>query len=146
MQFILRKYNGIYLCALLLAIFLLFSCKSTADPYKEDLTSKEYFQKAVEASDARNYKLALKYYEAFQAQSPGDRDGNLWALYEIGLIHYKTGNKEKALEFFDSLLDFYRKALESESEPENPLPEAPRILAEKIKGKIAGEEAATEAE
>ncbi len=146
MQFILRKSNRIYVCALLLVIFLLFSCKSTADPYKEDLTSKEYFQRAVEASDVRNYKLALKYYEAFQAKFPDDRDGNLWALYEIGLIHYKTGNKEKALELFDSLLGFYIKARESEGELENPLPEAPRILAEKIKEKIAGEEAATEAE
>jgi outer membrane protein assembly factor BamD (BamD/ComL family) len=129
--------------AFLLTIYVLipislivFSCKSTGDPYEQDLTEKEYFQMAIEASDSGNYRLAIRYYRAFQEKFPDDRDGNIWALYEIGFLHHKMGDDDAAVEFFDSLLAIYA---ESDGSEVPPLPEAPRILAAKVKENILAE-------
>jgi tetratricopeptide (TPR) repeat protein len=129
------------LCILIL-LFFVPSCKSVGDPYEQDLAAREYFQKAMEASESGNHRLAIRYYQAFQEKYPEDRDGNIWALYEIGFLHHKMGNYEAALEYFDSVLAVYA---ESDGSETPPLPEAPRILAEKVKEKILAErEAAAE--
>ena len=87
---------------LVFSIGLLFiGCQSTVDPVEENLNKKEYFQRAIEAVDGRNFKLALRYYEAFTDKFPDDRDGNLWATYEIAFLHHKLGDDDKAVEMFD---------------------------------------------
>jgi len=129
------------LWALLLALAV--SCGSTADPYEQDLPPGEFFQLAVEASESGNYRLAVKYYDAFRQKYPEDRVGNIWAMYEIGLLYHKMGTDEKALELFDQVLEAYAESENTEAEP---LPEAPRILAEKIKAKIETEAPLTAAE
>ena len=110
----------------------MIGCQSTVDPLEEDLNKKEYFQKAIEASDSRNYKLALRYYEVFKEKFPDDRDGNLWAAYEIAFLHHKLGDDDMAVELFDQLLARY--------ETEQGLPPAPRILAERVKSNIINKE------
>ena len=127
-------------CLLIPLILIISSCKSAGDPYEQDLTSREYFQKAMEASDSGSYRLAIRYYEAFQEKFPDDRDGNIWALYEIGFLYYKAGDSEVALELFDSLLAIYA---ESDGSEIPPLPEAPRILAAKVKEKILADREAS---
>lgn len=128
----------------MISLFLLIlSCKSMGDPYEQDLTSREYFQKAMEASESGNYRLSIRYYEAFQEKFPEDRDGNIWALYEIGFLHHKLGEDEAAVELFDSLLAIYT---ESDGLETPPLPDAPRILAAKVKENILAEREASVSE
>ncbi|MBN2532969.1 MAG: tetratricopeptide repeat protein [Spirochaetales bacterium] len=112
--------------------FLLFiilcssGCVTRIDPYKEEISSVEIFQKAYEATDIRNYSLAISYYKAFMERFPDDRKGCIWAQYEIAFLHHKMGKDDKAVELFNELLKKY------EEEDGVLLPEAPRILSEKV--------------
>jgi tetratricopeptide (TPR) repeat protein len=106
-------------------------CKTPVDPMTLDLTADQYFQRAIEATDRDNYKLAVGYYEAFQAKFPDDRVRNVWAVYEIGMLYHKLGEDDKAIAMFDKVLSLY------ETQGANsPLPPAPRVLAEKVKTNI----------
>ncbi len=121
--------KALLLLALLSALGLL-SCKSGPAEIPPDLTPADYFQKAQEASDAGKYALALKYYESFLQHYPDERDRGLWARYEIALLHSKMKDTATALRLFDELLALYA------GEDAAQLPQAPRILAEKIKAKL----------
>jgi outer membrane protein assembly factor BamD (BamD/ComL family) len=111
----------------LLIITLLFSgCLSRIDPYEENISSVEIFQKAYEATDARNYSLAISYYKAFIERFPDDRKGCIWAQYEIAFLYHKMGKDDKSLELFNELIKQY------EGEDGDLLPEAPKILSEKV--------------
>lgn len=111
---------------------LLIGCQSTIDPVEENLNKKEYFQRAIEAADGRNYKLALRYYEVFAEKYPDDRDGNLWAGYEIAFLYHKLGDDDRAVELFDQIISRY--------ETEQGLPPAPGILAKQVKSNILDNE------
>ncbi|UCF99873.1 MAG: hypothetical protein JSV89_10140 [Spirochaetaceae bacterium] len=116
-------------------VSLLTLCYSVPDEIEAGLTPLEYFQRAQEATDASRYALAIAYYEKFQEQYPVEQhpeelDRNIWAEYEIALLHSKMGKNKLALELFDALLAKY----ESGDFPD--LPEGPRILAEKVKARI----------
>jgi outer membrane protein assembly factor BamD (BamD/ComL family) len=113
--------------ALLLLVFAsMTSCSSTVDPYKEELSSELYFQKAHEASDNGNFPLAIDYYKAFQQKFPDEIKGNLWASFEIAFIYHKQGNNDEAIKLFQALLDKY--ALPGAAD----YPQAPKILTEKV--------------
>ncbi len=118
--------------AALIALAAAAGCRSTVDPLSQNLTPDQYFQRAIEASDKDNYKLALRYYEAFQAKYPGDPSRNAWASYEIALLYHKLGEDAKAIELFDKLLALYQ----NQPADAPPLPPGPRVLAEKVKGNI----------
>jgi outer membrane protein assembly factor BamD (BamD/ComL family) len=120
------------LFAVLLAMGLLWGCKSTPPPIEQDLSPTGFFQKAQEASDAGKYALAIKYYEAFLSKYPDEQERILWARYEIALLHHKMGDDATALRLFDELLALY--ATDSAN-----LPQGPRILAAKLKAKIQSE-------
>ena len=125
------------LCALLLILLaMLTACRSTADPFELDLSRREYFQKAIEASDTNNYSLALKYYQAFQQKFPDDFSGNLWASYEIAFCYHKMGRDKQAAELFRALLDRYEQLAEDKNVNEEAVPLGPQILAEKVLAKI----------
>ena len=113
-----------------LAAFLLNGCLSTIDPYAEEVTSIDLFQNAYEATEAGRYALAISYYEAIQERFPDDVRGNLWASFEIAFLYHKMGKNEEALKRFEDLLTRY------EGEEGNLLPQAPRILAEKVTEEI----------
>jgi outer membrane protein assembly factor BamD (BamD/ComL family) len=120
----------------LITIFvsLLAVCSSVPDEIQEGLTPLEYFQRAQEATDENRYALAIAYYQKFQEQYPEEqypdqRDRNIWAEYEIALLHHKMGKDQIALERFEALLARYEAG-------ETDLPEGPRILAEKVKARI----------
>jgi len=106
------------------------ACRTTPVNIPQELTPADLFQKAQEASDVGRYALALKYYQAFQQRYPDERDRNLWARYEIALLHYKMGDDATAVRQFDELLAMYS------GEGAADLPQGPKILAEKIKKKI----------
>ena len=121
-------------------VSLLAVCSSVPDEIPEGLTPLEYFQMAQEATDESRYALAIAYYEKFQQQypeqqHPEQRDRNVWAEYEIALLHHKMGKDQIALERFEALLARYEAG-------EADLPDGPRILAEKVKARIEEELAA----
>ncbi|HUV06917.1 MAG TPA: tetratricopeptide repeat protein [Spirochaetia bacterium] len=137
----MKRTNPSVQLLILLPLFALFmtGCRSTVDPYELDLTPGEYFQKAIDASDSGNYKLALRYYEAFQQKYPEDLSGNLWASYEIALCYHKMGRNKTAAELFRTLLDQYDKIAQETKEDaadKEPVPLGPRILAEKVLQRI----------
>jgi tetratricopeptide (TPR) repeat protein len=118
--------------ALGLVLLIVAGCQSTVDPKQLDLTPDQYFQRAIDASEKDNYRLALSYYEAFQAKFPDDLERNAWASYEIAFLYHKLGNDAKAIELFDKLLQRY--ADQKEGSPQ--MPPGPRVLAQKVKGNI----------
>lgn len=122
----------IALIAVAAAVLAASGCRSTGDPLAQDLTPEQYFQRAIDASDRSNYRLAMRYYEAFQARYPDDVRRNVWASYEIAVLHHKLGNDVKAVELLDELLAKY----DAPQEGAAPLPAAPRVLARKVKGNI----------
>ncbi len=114
--------------AVVLALVAAAGCRSTVDPLAQDLTPDQYFQRAIEASDKDNYRLALRYYEAFQAKFPNDAARNIWASYEIALLHHKLGDDDKAIELFDQLLARY------ENQPADAPPLPPRAARARREG------------
>ena len=113
----------------LIFLLSLFSCASSAALDEEGLSPAEYFQKAYKASDNKNYKLAIRYYEAFQAKYPDEVERNIWAEYEIAFTYYKMGNMEKADELFTLLIARYDEE-GSVNFPPGPLALAEKVLAE----------------
>jgi tetratricopeptide (TPR) repeat protein len=118
--------------AVVLALVASAGCRSTVDPLAQDLTPDQYFQRAIEASDKDDYRLAMKYYEAFQTKYPDDAARNIWASYEIALLHHKIGDDDKAIELFDQVIARYQ----NQPPDAPPLPPGPRVLAEKVKNNI----------
>src|SRR5512137_1829298 len=92
------------LIVMLLALSLIWGCKSTPPPIEQELSPTGFFQKAQEASDANKYALAIKYYEAFLSKYPDERDRGVWARYEIALLKHKMGDDATAVRLFDELL------------------------------------------
>ena len=110
-------------------LFLAAGCVSSPVPSDtSDLTPAEIFQKAQDASDRSDYSVALQYYHLFQEKFHDDAEHQAWASYEIAFIYHKMGDDTKALALFDELLARYTSG--------EKLPEAPRILAEKVKARI----------
>jgi outer membrane protein assembly factor BamD (BamD/ComL family) len=124
--------KALLLLALLAALGSL-SCKSVPTEIPPELSPADFFQRAQEASDAGKYALALKYYESFLERYPEERDRGLWARYEIALLHSKMKENATAVRLFDELLALYS------AEDAAQLPQAPRILAEKIKAQLLAE-------
>ena len=127
------------------SVFLIPSCGSQADPYALDITSKEYFQRGIEASDKNNYKLALQYYDAYLKKYPWQPEdteniellsGNLWASYEIAFAYYKMKKDRTAVELLEELLDRYDALQQREDIDPNTIPQGPLILGELVLEKI----------
>jgi outer membrane protein assembly factor BamD (BamD/ComL family) len=118
----------VFACLILSILFA--SCAGSASPDVEGLTVAEYFQKAYEASDNKNYKLAIAYYKIFQENFPDQVERNIWAEYEIAFTYYKMGNNDRAIELLDALIAKY------EEDAAGELPVAPKALADKVKAKI----------
>ena len=124
-----RTLRSIATALLLLA--LVVACRTTIDERDTDLTPDQFFQRAIEATDVNNYRLAMSYYESFLERYPDDLERNLWASYEVAFLHHKMGNDQKALELLDALLQRYR------SKPTDvDYPPAPFVLAGKVRANI----------
>jgi outer membrane protein assembly factor BamD (BamD/ComL family) len=111
-----------------LALFAAGCASAPVSSLSADLTPAEIFQRAQDASDKADYSTALQYYKLFQDKFPDDRERQAWASYEVAFIYHKMGDSKKALVMLDDLLARYAKG--------EKLPEAPRILAEKVKARI----------
>lgn len=120
---------------LIIPFLVLFSsCQGQAVSLEQEESPEAVFQKAQEAFDQRNYKVALACYQSFIDKFPDDKVYGIQAKYEIGFIHHKMGDEEKAVIIFDEILAEY---LEEGSEN---LPQWVKILAEKVKTNIQDKE------
>ncbi|HEC61475.1 MAG TPA: outer membrane protein assembly factor BamD [bacterium] len=124
--------------AAIIPLLLFLACSSGPTEIEAELTPSQFFQQAQEASDKGNFKLASHYYRSFQEHYPNESERNLWAMYEIAFIYYKTGDNQSALTLFDKLLGQYAENEAKEDAASYPL--GPLILAEKIKARIEDKE------
>jgi tetratricopeptide (TPR) repeat protein len=126
---VIKKIMKVQFFLLIIFFFILTfggGCKSTVDPHEENISGEKLFQMAYEETDNQNYEKALLYYTIFQERFPEDIEGNLWASYEIAFLYHKMGNDKKAIKLFDELFQRYNE------EDADFLPQAPKILAEKV--------------
>ncbi len=119
-------------CLLAAAAFLaLGSCASAPKTVPPTLSPAEYFQNAQDAAERGDFPLALRYYQSFQQKFPDDVEHGVWASYEIAFLYHKMGDDKKCIALLDELLARYAKGGE--------LPDAPRILAQKVKAQLEAE-------
>ncbi len=121
------------LTILIIAILIIASCTSTPVAIDETRNPAELFQMAQEASNNKDYVLALRYYEVFVENYSDDIQRLVEAEYEIAFIAYKQGKMDKAKELFTSLLDRYS------GEGASVLPGWPMILSRKLLKEIEGQ-------
>ncbi len=119
------------------ALLSLSSCKSAPQAVPADLSPAEYFQRAQDAAEKGDFSLALRYYQSFQERFPDDVEHGAWASYEIGFLYHKMGNNKKCMALLDDLLARYAKG--------EKLPDAPRILAQRVKTRLQAEAASAPA-
>jgi outer membrane protein assembly factor BamD (BamD/ComL family) len=125
----MKKLKLLFLCSVT-ALSVLFASCATAKPVSVDgLTSAEVFQRAQDAADQKDYTRALQYYTLYQQKFPDDQERGVWAKYEIAFLYHRMGQNAKSLTLFNDLLVLYQT-------PDNTLPAAPRVLAEKLKGEL----------
>jgi outer membrane protein assembly factor BamD (BamD/ComL family) len=118
----------------MLAVFtVILGCRSVPDDIPPDLSKAEIFQRAQEASDQEHWERAVAYYKEFIERFQEDPGAVAEARYEIAFLTYKMGNLEEALALFNDLLTTY------EGDTGGELPAWPRVLSEKLVGKIQGE-------
>ena len=140
-------FKGLLLSGLFFLVLLVLvpSCRSQVDPYALELAPKEYFQRGIEASDKNNYRLALKYYDAYLQRYPWQPEdtenlellnSNLWAKYEIAFAYYKMNKDRTSVELFEDLLDFYESLQEREDIDSNLITQGPQILSGLVLEKI----------
>lgn len=120
------------LIAALMVLVLFSSCAGGPEEVPEDMDPEELFQKAQEAVvDYEDYKTALSYYEAFLERYPEDQQNRVIAQYEIAFIYYKMEKYDEAKERFQELISEYQ------GEAVRVLPQWPKVLSEKLLGRIA---------
>jgi len=91
-----------------LIVLVIFSaCATTEVIISEDLSPAELIQRAQEASDRNNYRVALQYYEALHDRYRHNIDLVITAEYEIAFIHYKQKRYQQSREGLTALLEYY---------------------------------------
>lgn len=108
----------------------LAGCKSAPVVIPDDLSAAATFQHAQDASDRGDYLLAIRYYTNFKDKHPESKDRAIWASYEIAFNYHKMGKNAQALGLLDDLLKEYDAS-------SDPLPPAPRILAQRLRDRLA---------
>ena len=117
----------IALCVLLGSSLALTGCSSGPPVIPEDLSVLQFFQRAQEETENREWENALYYYKTFIERNPDDLPNVTAARYEIAFIQYKQKDYTNAAKDFRELLDFYEKT-------DLPLsfPLWPKVLARKV--------------
>ncbi len=121
------------LIILLIAVIILASCVTKTQEIDESLNPAELFQLAQEASESKDYDMAIKYYEVFIRNYSDDIQRLVEAEYEIAFITYKQGNLSRAKELFSNLLKRY------DGDGSQVLPAWPMVLSQKLLKEIDSE-------
>lgn len=115
---------------LILAV-VLAGCQTISVDFEEGINPEIYFHRAQLAVDAKDYEKALVIYQKYLATNPGDLGMLVSAEYEIGFLNYKLGNRTQAADWLKKVEGRYLDPSQISN-----LPGWPRILAQKILGKI----------
>jgi len=130
------KASKLLFSAILAAAYAasLLSCASKPASIPDDMSAPSIVQRAQEASDDYDYKVALAYYQALKERYGSDPAYLCAAEYEMSFIAYKQGRIVEAKAGFQELLARY-------SQPgAEALPQRYRILAVKVLDNIEAQE------
>jgi tetratricopeptide (TPR) repeat protein len=90
---------------ILAVTLVLAGCQTNLPPPVKGDPAEIYFQRAQAASDMYEYTRALKYYQEFLDNEPGQtHDETFSARYEIAFIHLKIGEVLQAKTDFESIM------------------------------------------
>ena len=104
----IRKKTTLFaLCVLLVSALALPGCSSGPPIIPEDLSVLQFFQRAQEETENREWENALYYYKTFIERNPDDIPNITAARYEIAFILYKQKDYGNAAKDFREILDFY---------------------------------------
>jgi len=90
-------------------VFALFVCVAHVLTAAAENDAKSLYDKGVEAYHSADYASALQVLQELRAEFPNDRLADEAQLY-IGRIHSKTGQRDKAIEAFRSVIAVYGRA------------------------------------
>lgn len=82
-----------------------FSCRTTPDEIPDD--DREIVQRAQEANDSGNYKLAINYYKALLEKYGDSPNIYVEGNYEIAHIYTKKKKYEQAVPILEEILEIY---------------------------------------
>lgn len=122
--------KGALFASTLALVVALGSCTTAPVVIPQDLDAPSLVLKAQEASDANNYDLSLRYYQALVDRYGHDPANLAAGDYEIAFINYKQGHTAKAKELFTKLLALY------DGTGGDAFPERYKVLAQKILAEI----------
>lgn len=89
------------------AVFV--SCASTPKEIPMELTAQELIQKGQDEFESKNYKNALRYYNAVTERYSDSLPVYVEASYEIGHIYIKQKKYEQAKAIFGEIIELYSK-------------------------------------
>ena len=115
------------LCILIGSLLVFVGCSSGPPVIPENLSVLQFFQRAQEETENREWDNALYYYKTYIERNPDDLPNITAARYEIAFIQYKQKNYTSAAKDFQEILDFYETT-------DLPLsfPLWPRVLSQKV--------------
>lgn len=88
-------------------LFVLGACASVKVRSVEELKSaRDIYEEALKLVAGAEYSKAIEYFEYVVKNFPGAADEKYVSLstYEIGFSHYRNGDDELAIEYFDKVL------------------------------------------
>lgn len=99
------------IASIILASSLAFlaSCASNQAEIPAELTAQELIQKGQDRFESKDYKNALRYYNAVTERYADSLPVYVEASYEIGHIYMKQKKYEQASAVFNEIIDLYSK-------------------------------------
>ena len=91
------------------SLAFLASCASTQAEIPAELTAQELIQKGQDRFESKDYKNALRYYNAVTERYADSLPVYVEASYEIGHIYMKQKKYEQASAVFNEIIDIYAK-------------------------------------
>lgn len=83
------------------------SCSSTPKEIPMELTAQELIQKGQDEFESKDYKNALRYYNAVTERYSDSLPVYVEASYEIGHIYMKQKKYDQAKVIFEEILNIY---------------------------------------
>src|SRR4030042_2067217 len=83
------------------------SCASEPPVFTDSMKPEDYFQRAQERAEKRDYSNAITYYYKCKEKFPDNLEKNIWASYEIAFLYHKMRDDAKAIELLDGVIALY---------------------------------------
>ena len=99
-----EHFNKILIGIGVIAVGLLGICFTSSQQEEKDLLANEQFQKAIKSYDDGEMKNSLSQLQTLREEHP-KTDVSILALYQMGMINYKLGNYDKAINYLGLFLD-----------------------------------------